>query len=853
MGIINLLNNSNKVSTLDTGVSAVNKNNIKSTGANSKLTSAQFSANSALVKQYGNYSNYLKGTPLTASNSPVDNTLPTINATDDKVFKASTSTIMNRFTNPSSSNGSGITDAVQSALTNARTSAPTIPESNVQNQSNFGTHPGEVAYHEQQMIETPSAPSNEASGEQIPAPFIPYSNEEYERRQNQPVTTAEGVVLDGNPINAETLGSEAMNNFEMHKALGNATPNVDNGADGGATSSSNAVMSEEQFAQSTNTPEQNAYIPLATGEITLKSLEQQRQALNDEFMGNNKNLFTANESNLMPNKEVQAYQIAASKDTDPSDTVQPVTNPTASDNTVPSTTPTYRPITKYDKIADIEPAVTSPRVEDAYSDFVENNNSEKATEEASNVPPVENTVTPQPQPQPQPQSDKEEALNNLNNFNNITTPEAIKNITNSTQLDIANEQFKDSTGMSTEVFDKVIDYLGNQKASGTAMAENIRNLMTSLSQEQRDLLYSLAAKKRELAEQTAKNLRTRAAADANTQYALNQATYGRQAEQLASMGLGTSGYSDYLTSQAYAANRSGIQNANVESEKAIQDALNAEYDSQMSAESAYKNAIANANKEYETSIYDINSANDKGVLNAYLDKLTADADARKNLRNDYVNAYEAELARAEAEAKKNESNALANQQTAQSQFSNLDTIRQQFNSEGAMRYTLSDLDQMASLGLLTAEGAETLKSEQSSLVLEDLTDMINSGGIDDVSAWKKRLGDMKGKYLTDDAYSQAMDILNKISGTRTFSTNRFSISNVSPDGSFTIQNGAGKYSLAKGKNVEDGATITALNNLSNGANLSDNALIWRNGKLYIKDGQSWAEVGGDIQRFVTSF
>lgn len=51
-------------------------------------------------------------------------------------------------------------------------------------------------------------------------------------------------------------------------------------------------------------------------------------------------------------------------------------------------------------------------------------------------------------------------------------------------------------------------------------------------------------------------------------YEQNKATYGRNAEQLAQMGLTGSGYSDYINSQAYAQQRQDIQSANTNSETA---------------------------------------------------------------------------------------------------------------------------------------------------------------------------------------------------------------------------------------------------------------------------------------------
>lgn len=58
--------------------------------------------------------------------------------------------------------------------------------------------------------------------------------------------------------------------------------------------------------------------------------------------------------------------------------------------------------------------------------------------------------------------------------------------------------------------------------------------------------------------------RQRNVIDARSSYEQNKATYGANAEALASMGLSGSGYSDYLNQQAYATQRAETQNANAQ-------------------------------------------------------------------------------------------------------------------------------------------------------------------------------------------------------------------------------------------------------------------------------------------------
>lgn len=79
---------------------------------------------------------------------------------------------------------------------------------------------------------------------------------------------------------------------------------------------------------------------------------------------------------------------------------------------------------------------------------------------------------------------------------------------------------------------------------------------------------------RQETEAQAESERERGVIDARSSYAQNLATYGANAEVLASMGLSGSGYSDYLTQQAYATQRAETQNANAQAEATK---LNAKY------------------------------------------------------------------------------------------------------------------------------------------------------------------------------------------------------------------------------------------------------------------------------------
>lgn len=102
--------------------------------------------------------------------------------------------------------------------------------------------------------------------------------------------------------------------------------------------------------------------------------------------------------------------------------------------------------------------------------------------------------------------------------------------------------------------------------------------------EQLDKLNAQIEQNKQNALQQAESERERAVIDARSSYEQNKATYGANAEQLAAMGLSGSGYSDYLSQQAYATQRAETQNANAQAEatklaaeqQANSDKLNAE-------------------------------------------------------------------------------------------------------------------------------------------------------------------------------------------------------------------------------------------------------------------------------------
>ncbi len=134
---------------------------------------------------------------------------------------------------------------------------------------------------------------------------------------------------------------------------------------------------------------------------------------------------------------------------------------------------------------------------------------------------------------------------------------------------------------------------------------------------------------RDTAVQTAETNRERAIVDARSSYEQNKATYGANAEALASMGLSGSGYGDYINSQAYVAQRGETQAANAQAQNA-----------KANAETTYDKAVldaeqtANASKlEADTSYAaNMSALGEKNIAHqeALDEKAKQDEETKKN-------------------------------------------------------------------------------------------------------------------------------------------------------------------------------------------------------------------------------
>lgn len=124
---------------------------------------------------------------------------------------------------------------------------------------------------------------------------------------------------------------------------------------------------------------------------------------------------------------------------------------------------------------------------------------------------------------------------------------------------------------------------------------------------------SLASEQRKQLVDASEITRKRSIADANSSYMKSLATYGQNAEKIASMGLSGSGYGEYLTSQAYAQKRSTVQNANAQHLATEKEAIYQEKVAKQEALSTYHANMLQAQAEQNNAYNSLLSAASSGA------------------------------------------------------------------------------------------------------------------------------------------------------------------------------------------------------------------------------------------------
>lgn len=193
----------------------------------------------------------------------------------------------------------------------------------------------------------------------------------------------------------------------------------------------------------------------------------------------------------------------------------------------------------------------------------------------------------------------------------------------------ADKVLMETLGFNEEQYKYLLDSINASKETGLALAEDVRATLLALATETRDQIYQAAEAARVREYEQAEIVRQRGIVDANTSYEQNKATYGANAEALASMGLTGGGYSDYLNAQAYAAQRGEVQAVNADAEATKRAARYAEDDKKMNADTTYAANVKEAELNYSEQVGEVNATYDAALREANLWKSEADHNANR--------------------------------------------------------------------------------------------------------------------------------------------------------------------------------------------------------------------------------
>lgn len=280
--------------------------------------------------------------------------------------------------------------------------------------------------------------------------------------------------------------------------------------------------------------------------------------------------------------------------------------------------------------------------------------------------------------------------------------------------------------------------------------KNMYDSMVSLIESNKQSTIQQAEQQRKATEEQAETERQRGVIDARSSYAQNLATYGANAEALASMGLSGSGYSDYLNQQAYATQRAETQNANAQAQATK---LNAKYTADaatLAAEQQANSDLYNAQLSYQQ-----NLQSNAQALAQYQQQKAEQEKAEVEQRSQYYTAlltaansgqYSSDqLASLAAQYGLDESQiaqlqAAADKYNSDQQSASYLELLQMISDNGA-DFDVSYLDTFLSTGDISQEQYDDLMSKYSSELAgndpEAVDDLHEEGKIDDTTYQSK--------------------------------------------------------------------------------------------------------------------
>lgn len=168
------------------------------------------------------------------------------------------------------------------------------------------------------------------------------------------------------------------------------------------------------------------------------------------------------------------------------------------------------------------------------------------------------------------------------------------------------------------------------------------------------------------------------------QYDTEKATYGRNAEQLHAMGLGNSGYSDYLSGVAYSQMVGGLQNANETADEAVRQAYYNAAQQKAEATAQMEAAKSDEKRAYQDKLASLYAAAGSGEMDATTIRNIAKAyGIPESEVNDLVNtAYTTETNTAKTEFDNYISNKGNTDEYGDKTFYSADEIRAKAKSAG---------------------------------------------------------------------------------------------------------------------------------------------------------------------------
>ncbi len=429
--------------------------------------------------------------------------------------------------------------------------------------------------------------------------------------------------------------------------------------------------------------------------------------------------------------------------------------------------------------------------------------------------------------------------------------------------------------------------------------ENLDKQNTLIDEQRKNALEQTELQ-RQQAEQKAEQERQRGVIDARSSYEQNRASYGTNAETLAGMGLTESGYSDYIDSQAYAAQRAETQAVNAQSEQAKQNAQNIADATKLEVEQN-----ASQNKLNAEATYAENMANNDAALAKYKEEKEAEKKAAysellsyanngtytseqlKNLGSKYglsdddiKNLEDAAGQYKDSKYKENYANAIDNitnygsqlddkylenlrdmDLISEEQYNDLknkynnklaDEIKQNLTSgdSDSMQANIDNADKYYSEGKITQEAYQSIYNDYSSKAVSGVSTL------DDYNTTKKTLEDYKNSGKL--SQSQYNELLNKLKSNtqRKLDSSQYQVKGLGRSLVWTddidVYIDGKEYDLVSGHIVDKDSTKRTLNEATtgdSGKTPSVGTVVVVCGEMYIykhsRKGDNWHKMEND--------